>query len=190
MVAVETKPTKDLDVVVRVLTQAFADDPVMVWTQPDRRRHHLLHRALAENVHGVEATFDLAVRDGVVVGASAWEPPGHKTGFRDQLVAMVRMATAIGPGIKRGIALERLFSERRPKEPHWYLAQLGAAAPGLGVGTALLGDRLAQIDGPAYLESSNERNVPLYERFGFQVTDEIVLPFDGPRVWLMNRPMP
>jgi ribosomal protein S18 acetylase RimI-like enzyme len=40
---------------------------------------------------------------------------------------------------------------------------------------------------PAYLESSNERNVPLYERLGFEVRERYVLP-SGPPVWLMWRP--
>jgi hypothetical protein len=39
----------------------------------------------------------------------------------------------------------------------------------------------------AYLESSNERNVPLYERHGFRVLREWRAPGDGARMWLMAR---
>jgi hypothetical protein len=38
----------------------------------------------------------------------------------------------------------------------------------------------------AYLESSKERNVDYYARFGFRVTEEVRLP-RGPRMWLMWR---
>ena len=61
---------------------------------------------------------------------------------------------------------------------------------GKGLGTALLRPGLEHADAlrlPAYLESSNERNVPLYERHGFAVIAEHVLP-DGPTLWLMWRP--
>jgi hypothetical protein len=43
------------------------------------------------------------------------------------------------------------------------------------------------IDWPAYTESSNLRNVPLYQRFGFAVIQEISLPEDGPTLWTMLR---
>ena len=40
---------------------------------------------------------------------------------------------------------------------------------------------------PCYLESSNELNVPLYERHGFKVTREFAFPGGGPTAWLMWR---
>ena len=76
-------------------------------------------------------------------------------------------------------ALRLLFEidALHPKEPHWYLATLGTEPDrqGQGIGSALLRPVLARVDEegvPAYLESSKERNVPLYARFGFEVIDE------------------
>jgi len=39
---------------------------------------------------------------------------------------------------------------------------------------------------PAYLESSKERNIDFYSRFGFRVLEEVKLP-RGPKMWPMWR---
>jgi hypothetical protein len=57
------------------------------------------------------------------------------------------------------------------------------------VGSALLTPVLARVYAdrmPAYLESSNERNIALCGRHGFEVTSELALP-NGPRIWPMWR---
>jgi ribosomal protein S18 acetylase RimI-like enzyme len=87
--------------------------------------------------------------------------------------------------------LERMEA-RHPRDPsHWYLFILGTepAAQGQGLGSALLAHMLARVDTdglPVYLESSNERNLALYGRHGFEVTSEVALP-GGPRIWPMWR---
>ena len=65
-----------------------------------------------------------------------------------------------------------------PDGPCWHLAQIAVepAVRGQGLGSALLEYGLGRCDAEgasAYLESSNPRNVPLYERFGFEVIGEI-----------------
>ena len=72
----------------------------------------------------------------------------------------------------------------------WAAIGTSTASQGRGVGSALLRDMLDRIDEeqvPAYLESSNIRNVPLYERHGFTVVEEIRLGRDGPQMWRMWR---
>jgi GNAT superfamily N-acetyltransferase len=61
---------------------------------------------------------------------------------------------------------------------------------GCGVGAALLRSRLRRCDEeglPAYLESSNPENVPLYHHFGFHVTGALGLPEGAPVVGTMWR---
>lgn len=169
-----------------LLAQAFADDPVIRWVQPDRSTDRAFHRATLRwaHPHGV---VDVAMRDGVGVGAAIWDPPGATLSG----VETARMAAAftrvLGSAFVRGAIVDKMCDERRPDEPHWYLAELGAAVQGMGVGTTLLRAGVDRADGLAYLESSNEINVPLYERFGFVVTGEIHLPRGGPTLWTMER---
>lgn len=91
-----------------------------------------------------------------------------------------------------GRAVSDLMKVNHPEEPHWYLAVLGSDpfVRGCGFGYVLLQSRLERCDAecaPAYLESSNPDNVPYFERFGFEVTGEMVLPDDGPPLWPMWR---
>jgi ribosomal protein S18 acetylase RimI-like enzyme len=129
-----------------------------------------------------------------VPGAALWAPPGkHKVsaGQQARLVpAMIRATTARRiPTVLRGFnAVEKLH----PHEPHWYLSVLGVdpEKQGQGIGTALMQPVLEMCDRdgtPAYLESSKEKNVPLYERNGFRVTQVFEIPGDGPPIWLMWR---
>ncbi|GAC69918.1 GNAT family N-acetyltransferase [Gordonia soli] len=179
--------SRDIEVASAVLAQAFADDPVVRWMAPDPRRHRLMFRTLLRYAHGRADGLDLAVRDGQFVGAAVWDPPGHKESATRQMLAMGGFVRSLGSRIGYGAAVEQLFAKARPPGTFWYLAQVGAPAQGLGIGSALLRARLETIEGPAYLESSNVANIPLYERFGFEVTDEISLPHDGPLVWPMYR---
>jgi GNAT superfamily N-acetyltransferase len=75
---------------------------------------------------------------------------------------------------------------------HWYLFTFGTAPErqGKGVGSALLRSMLSHVDlegQPAYLESSKERNVPLYARFGFEVIAVLPPTWGSPALWRMWR---
>lgn len=173
-----------------VLASAFAADPVVRWLVPKAGRDVQMFRALTAYLHAAPGCADIALDNGEPVGAAVWDPPGHRVSFRQGLVGLSRLFLAMGSGFRRGVVLvlERAFTRARPAGQFWYLAQIGASTPGRGVGSALLERRLASIEGPAYLESSNLRNVPLYQRFGFDVIEEISLPEDGPTLWTMLRP--
>ncbi len=77
-----------------------------------------------------------------------------------------------------GGALFEQMNRFDAKDAHWYLPSIGTdpVHQGQGYGSALIAHALHRCDGqglPAYLESSNPRNVPLYERHGFKVIGEI-----------------
>jgi GNAT superfamily N-acetyltransferase len=62
---------------------------------------------------------------------------------------------------------------------------------GKGIGEQLLAQNLARIDTehfPAYLESSNPKNMDRYRRLGFEPRSEFSMPDNGPPVTTMWRP--
>lgn len=171
----------------QVFATAFAHDPVMRWVVADPSRDAAAFEGLDLAVHGAPNSGELLFDGDVAVGAAQWDPPGHEPPAQQSMRSLPIFARALRFRLPRGIALTISTERRRPKQPHWYLSTIGAVSKGHGIGTTLLRHRLEQIDGPAYLESSNIANNPLYERFGFKVTGEIHLPLGGPTMWTMFR---
>ncbi|MGC4109659.1 MAG: GNAT family N-acetyltransferase [Nocardioides sp.] len=186
MLEVRPATTADHRAVVRVLATAFADDPVTRWLVPDGRPLEPLFRAHVRSGAAGAQHLDLAVRDGEAVGVAIWHAPGYHVATWRQVAALPRYALALRGNLSRGVAMENLMHGARPSERFWYLAGVGAVRRGEGIGSALLGHRLAQVREPAYLESSKRENIALYERFGFVLRDPLRLP-DGPELWPMRR---
>ena len=109
-------------------------------------------------------------------GAALWMPPGvHPDG---ELLERVFRESAKPEHLDDLLATFEKMSQWHPDEPHWYLPMIGVEpnSQGKGLGAALLRYALARCDAEgalAYLESSNPRNISLYERHGFEVMGEI-----------------
>jgi GNAT superfamily N-acetyltransferase len=172
--------------VVRVMSAAFDDDPVTRWLVPEGRPLDRLFAAHARWSHYAPGCTDLALLDGVPVGAAFWDPPGFRIPVLRQLLGIPFYGRALGRRLGRGATVESVMHRARPHEEFWYLAGVGAVRRGEGIGSALLRHRLDRVTGPAYLESSKRENVPLYERFGFEQRDPIRVPA-GPELWPMWR---
>lgn len=181
----------------QTLARAFADDPVMKWMMPDaqarRRRLPRLFAALTKYQHLDRGGVEIASSADGIGAAALWDPPGKWQQTRgDELRTGPIMLWTLGTAVLRGQAAAELMKKHHPEEPHWYLAVIGSdpTVRGGGFGQALMRSRLDRVDAehaPAYLESSNPVNVPYYERFGFEVTGEMVLPNGGPSLIPMWR---
>jgi GNAT superfamily N-acetyltransferase len=174
----------------------FADDPVMTWVFPgdrDGRRRKL------ETMFGVMLRDVLVPLGGVSLlgdrACAAWTPPGTPPWSEKQTTAfLTETAEVVEAGdMERLSALDDAARKLHPEEPHWYLGTLAARPElhGTGCGTAILAATLRRVDEermPAYLESSNPRNVTLYLRHGFEVVGDIPLGDDAPSMTAMWRP--
>ncbi len=74
-----------------------------------------------------------------------------------------------------------------PSEPYWYLPLIGVdpAHCGQGYGGALMSGALERCDRDgvtAYLESTNPRNITLYERHGFARVGQVQIGESPPFV--------
>jgi GNAT superfamily N-acetyltransferase len=187
----------DLGELSETLSQAFFDDPVMEWMLPDdnARLTQLirLFSTMTRHHHLAGGGVEVA-RDGPAIGAAAlWDPPSRwQHSRRDELAMMPSFIRVFGLRSAKARAVQELMKREHPEEPHWYLAAIGSAPKvrGKGYGQALMRSRLDRVDAehaPAYLESTKHDNVPYYQRFGFEMTRELVLPNGGPKLWAMWR---
>ena len=126
-------------------------------------------------------------------GAAVWgSPDRHRSGLAELLQLLPTAPFLLSARAIRALRLLFEVDSLHPNEPHWYLATLGTVPErqGQGVGAALLQPVLALADEegmPAYLESSKERNVPFYSRFGFEVVEELHSKVGSPPLWRMWR---
>ncbi len=187
---------EDTSETARTLARAFHDDPVFGWILPaESSRHRRLQRYFVTELrheslrHGA---VEVACVDGRIAGAALWFPPGAWSGT--EASALPGYLRTFGRRLITATQYQTVAVQAHPRgQPHWYLGAIGVdpARQGYGVGAALLRSRLQRCDQdrlPAYLESSNLKNVPLYQHFGFQVTGTLSLPEGAPVVNTMWRP--
>lgn len=190
---VRAATTADLDDVVAVLTDAFADDPLMTWAFPDDRTRAQRLGALWHFMAG-EAYLPRGVSP-VVPGpdaAALWLAPG---GHLDDEFWETRggvFVEALDGDVERLSRMAEVMSAHHPDDrEHWYLLAIGVSPLRQGgrLGSAVLAHTLATADAagaPAFLEATTQRSRVLYERFGFEATAELVID-DSPPLWPMWR---
>ncbi|MEU6417536.1 GNAT family N-acetyltransferase [Streptomyces spiralis] len=188
----------DRELVVRLLDEAFQDDPVSGWVFPGeeyrRATHHRLMAAFTDVVLA-EGWIDVT-EDGSACALWLSVPAGDASedaAGSDEADEAVRMREAVDPANRRVEEITRLMTESHPADrAHAYLWMIGVVPgrQGEGLGGALIQHVLDRCDREglsAYLEASSERSTRLYERLGFAFTGRTLDLPDGPRMWPMWR---
>jgi GNAT superfamily N-acetyltransferase len=161
---------------VATIVAAFITDPIarFAWLSP----HDYLHcmPLCVTEFGGGSFEHDAASVSADFRGAALWLPPGvHPDG---EALERVFRDTAEAAHLDDLLGTFDEMERFHPEEPHWYLPLVGVEpnAQGTGIGGALMRHAAARCDQEgalAYLESSNPRNITLYERHGFEVMGEI-----------------
>lgn len=182
----------DTDRASDTLAAAFADYPFTrhtVSAEHHTDRLRTLQRLFVADVglpHGVVHVSD------DVEAVAVWTTP--RTDLEVLAALGPRLAELAGERAAAHASAENAMGVHRPQEPVWFLGTVGVhpRAQGRGLGRAVVAEglRAADCEGvPAFLETSLERNVRLYERLGFVTVAAYDLPDGGPRTWSMRRPV-
>lgn len=182
---------QDQETVIGVITLAFATDPMARWAYPDLATYLTVMPQVAAAFGGNGFPHGAAhvIQGGM--GAAMWLPPGVDPDA-DRLSALTE---AHAPRERIGDMMQvfEQMDRYHPTYPCWYLPLIGVdpAFQGRGCGSALLRYALERCDRehmPAYLESSNPRNVTLYLRHGFEIIGTIQAGSSPTLVPMLRRP--
>lgn len=200
MTPIQELNPNDLDRAGVTLGQAFETDPMVQWMSSDAATRARFCGQFTRVPLRYGLRYGRVTESSDAQAVSIWIPPERPLSMMGLIrCGMLAMPFHIGLGpysrfLSANKAMARFHGEYA-SEPHWYLFAIGVAPElqGRGLGTALIREGLQRADEvgcPSYLETSSERNVPYYERFGFRVVGEAPLGKNGPPGWAMRRDVP
>jgi len=177
---------KDKNRALNTAVKAFKDYPLYTYLFPKHKRESyisLIHNFLLIDTIKNGCVFSL---DENVTGLIELLPPGKTTAnlwriFHNGGVKMlINMNIAT---IKKLLAFDEWIESNHKKNApmsHYYLRILAVdpACQQKGIGTLLVKAALSKItkDYPVYLETHNEKNILFYKKFGFKITEEVIIP--------------
>ena len=186
---IRTATAADAERCLAVLTFAFSVDPPCRWAWPDPQQYLEAFPRFARAFGGRAIDHGTAQYYEGFSGVAFWLPPGAAPD-EESLTKVVENTVAD----ERKAAMFSMFEQMdalHPQGAHWHLPLIGVdpAHQGKGIGSALLSHILNACDDQnvsAYLEATSPRNVPLYERHGFEAVGSIQVA-DSPQIIPMLR---
>lgn len=170
-VQVKAVTAEDERSAIDVIVLAFAADPTTRWTWQQPHQYLNAMPDVVRAFGGGAFTHGRADCTEGCSGAALWLPPGAHPD--DERLGEIIERTASPAARKDAPSVFEQMAKYHPDGPHWYLPLIGVdpARQGKGLGDALMAHALKRCDRdklPAYLESSNPRNLPFYRRHGFE----------------------
>jgi ribosomal protein S18 acetylase RimI-like enzyme len=168
---------------------AFAADPVARWSWPLAQAYLTSMPRLVSAFGGRAFENGSAYSVGAFAGVALWIPPGVHPD--EEMLAQIVQTTVESAIQEEVFAVFEQMAKYHPAERHWYLPLIGVdpAHQGRGYGDALMTYALQRCDRdhtPAYLESTNPRNISLYRRHGFEALGRIQVGSSPPLVPMLR----
>jgi ribosomal protein S18 acetylase RimI-like enzyme len=188
---VKTAGPSDEAPAIAVVVLAFSADPAARWTWPDPHQYLAHFPEFVKTLGGKAFAHGSGYYVDGHVGAALWLPPDIHPD-EDALMTLLRR-TGSPSAQKDVLAVFEQMERYHPREPHWFLPFIGIdpTQQGKGYGAALMKHALTPCDRDrtlAYLESSNPKNIPLYERHGFELLGTIQVESSPPIFPMLRKP--
>ena len=187
---------------VEVLAEAFKAYPLF--------QYYFTNESIREKISRYILSFAIysGIRYGEVYatspnmeGIAVWIPSSNYPMTFWKMLRSVPISKILGVGRYGGLKLKNFneyidnVHQRLVPFNHWFLQAIGVdpSFQGHGYASLLIRPMLSKIDKenlPCYLETVDEKNVSIYERFGFQIIDESIVPETEFTSWAMLRESP
>lgn len=173
---IQTTGTSGRRQIVDVITLAFATDPIARWAFPNSQQYLEYFPNFIRLFGGRAFETETAYYVNGFSAAALWLPPNVQPD-EDALIALFQ--NTVSRDLQDDLfAFFEQMGKFHPQEPHWYLPMIGTdpMRQNKGYGSMLMRQALVVCDRdrlPAYLESSNPRNITLYMRHGFEIVGTI-----------------
>lgn len=187
---IQTASPSDENAIAAVVVLAFSTDPAARWALPDPNQYLEHFPSFVKAFAGNAFAHDSAYYVEGFAGVALWLPPG----IHPDEDAMNSLLQLTSPQMQKdGPAVFEQMARNHPKEPHWFLPFIAVdpTHQGQGHGSALMKHALGPCDRDhvlAYLESSNPKNIPLYERHGFELLGTIQVGTSPPIFPMLRKP--
>ena len=182
----------------KILAQAFQDDPTTFSAYSNKRDQKTKMPYTYEFLlRYYDRYADIYTTSENLEGIAVWQRYDNE---KDNIsLRKVILSGAIWPALKIGVRIPSIlkpFFDNEQKKlipyPYWYLAIIGVALEyqGKGYASKLIRGMLPRIDAECmtcYLDTAEEKNIALYQHFGFKVINESVVPGTTIRLWAMLR---
>ena len=179
---------KDRDAGAAVLGRAFAEYELLQYYFPDEAERHAVAVTFGFIALSICLRYgEVYASSAKMEGVSAWLPPGKAPFGGWQIIRSVPPSVLFRFG-RQGASRMQAYGgyvdnvhRKLVPYPHWYLQIIGVdpAYQGQGFSSQLVRPMLERIDReylPCFLETNIEKNVAIYQRFGFGVVSEDEIP--------------
>ena len=166
----------EFDRTISSLVAAFVADPFIRWLFPDAKQYLTYFPQVLKYFAGAAFEHDSAYRSDDFKAAALWLPPYVEPD--EESLGRVMEEGVDSKLHEQAFAVLEQVGTSHPDVPHWYLPAIGVEPmmQRKGYGSVLMDKGISVCDEQniaAYLESTNPENIPLYQRFGFEVVGEI-----------------
>jgi ribosomal protein S18 acetylase RimI-like enzyme len=191
----------DIEAAAELLARAFQDDPGALIVEPDPTlREHATRTLFAPVVRQAAPLGRVLVAvaaDGPIVGIATFVPPGHETDSDEEMIAagLLEAVAAVPEAAARMGPMVGYLEDQHARAidgPHARLGFFGVEPErqGSGIGSRLIAAGHATIDAHGercYLETFTTKDVAFYEKRGYRVVIDGVVPGTRTPVWGLIR---